>query len=145
MHGNKTWESVRDLVNKVSFHSQFSHVFNRPVATGGAGGERVPPLFGRSVNPISTRGAHYPHPVLCAPPDFQTLRRPCCATYGMLVRRRLQRINEPLRTGEFFCFPRPLPSFPNLKYCHISWKQNIMSEKCEHIDLGFFVSKANCR
>ena len=21
-------------------------------------------------------GAHYPHPVLCAPPDFQTLRRP---------------------------------------------------------------------
>ena len=22
-------------------------------------------------------GAHYPHPVLRAPPDFQTLRRPC--------------------------------------------------------------------
>ena len=28
------------------------------------------------INPISTRGgAHYPHPVLRAPPDFQTLRR----------------------------------------------------------------------
>ena len=22
-------------------------------------------------------GAHYPHPVLRAPPDFQTLRQPC--------------------------------------------------------------------
>ena len=62
-----------------------------------------------------------------------------CATYGMLVRRRLQRINEPLRTGEFFCFPRPLPCFPNLKYCHISWKQNIMPEKCKHIDLNVFL------
>ena len=37
---------------------------------------RAPPFFGRSVNPISTREAHYPHPVLQGPPDFQTLRRP---------------------------------------------------------------------
>ena len=29
---------------------------------------------GRSVNPISTRGAHYPHPVLYAPPQ---IFRPC--------------------------------------------------------------------
>ena len=37
-----------------------------------------PPVFGRSVNPILTGGgAHYPHPVLLAPPDFQTLRRAC--------------------------------------------------------------------
>ena len=35
-----------------------------------AGGARAPPLFGRSVNPISTRGAHYPPPVLCAPPPI---------------------------------------------------------------------------
>ena len=35
-----------------------------------------PPVFGRSVNPISTRGAHSPHPVLRAPSDFETLRRP---------------------------------------------------------------------
>ena len=33
----------------------------RPVAS-------APPVIGRSVNPISTRGAHYPHPVLQAPP-----------------------------------------------------------------------------
>ena len=31
------------------------------------------PVFDRSVNPISTRGAHYPHPVLQAPRIF----RPC--------------------------------------------------------------------
>ena len=30
-------------------------------------------LFGRSVNPISTRGVHYPHPVLHAHQIF----RPC--------------------------------------------------------------------
>ena len=48
-----------------------------PSQAGGPGEARAPPLFGRSVNPISTRGAHYPHPVLRAPPDFQTLRRPC--------------------------------------------------------------------
>ena len=43
----------------------------------GAGGALDPSVFGRSVNPISTRGAHYPHPVLRAPPGYQTLRRPC--------------------------------------------------------------------
>ena len=37
-----------------------------------AGGGRAPhpTLFDRSANPISTRGAHYPHPVLCAPQIF---------------------------------------------------------------------------
>ena len=43
---------------------------------GRLGGAFAPHVFGRSVNPISTRGAHYPHPVLHSPPDFQTLRRP---------------------------------------------------------------------
>ena len=43
------------------------------------------PLFVRSVNPISTRGAHYPQPVLRAPPpDFQTLRRPCTPYWSAL-------------------------------------------------------------
>ena len=37
---------------------------------GGAGEAYAPPVFGGSVNPISTRGAHYPHPLLPAPPDF---------------------------------------------------------------------------
>ena len=56
-------------------HLQYSV---RPVASGGAREACAPPLFGRSVNPISTRGGtYYPHPVIHAPPDFQTLRRPC--------------------------------------------------------------------
>ena len=51
----------------------------RPVASGGARGACASLLFGRSVNPISTRegGTFSPHLVLRAPLDFQTLRRPC--------------------------------------------------------------------
>ena len=37
-----------------------------------------PPVFGRSVNPISTRGAHYPHPVLLAPRIFRPCDGPAC-------------------------------------------------------------------
>ena len=40
---------------------------------GGGASALAPPVFGRSVNPISTTGAHYPHPVLQAPRIF----RPC--------------------------------------------------------------------
>ena len=35
---------------------------NRPVVPGGAGGAMAPPDFGRSVNPISTKGGR-----LCPP------------------------------------------------------------------------------
>ena len=49
----------------------------RHVSNGGAGGVYAPPVFGRSVNPISTGGAHHPQAVLHAPPDFQTLRHAC--------------------------------------------------------------------
>ena len=53
---------------------------------GGRGGARAPLLFGRSAHPISTRGgAHYPHPVLSAPPDFQTLRRSCIHLLPSLI------------------------------------------------------------
>ena len=45
----------------------------RPVASGGAGGALAPLVFERPVNPNSSRGAHYPHPVLQAPQIF----RPC--------------------------------------------------------------------
>ena len=53
-----------------------SSILHSTVASGGAGGQ-PPSLFGRSINPISTSGAHSPHPVLQVPPDFQPLRRPC--------------------------------------------------------------------
>ena len=48
-----------------------------PQAEGGAGGALAPPIFGQTVNPISTRGADYAHHITTSPPDFQTLRQPC--------------------------------------------------------------------
>ena len=54
-----------------------------PVITKpGLSQSRAPPVFGRSVNPISTGGAHYAyHITMChqraPPPDFKPLRRPC--------------------------------------------------------------------
>ena len=47
-----------------------------PVAPGGAGGAMAPPDFGRSVNPISIKGAYYAHQIILAPTDFQTFLRP---------------------------------------------------------------------
>ena len=37
----------------------------------------APPDFGRSVEPILTKGADYAHQIILAPPDFQTFLRPC--------------------------------------------------------------------
>ena len=52
----------------------------RAVARGGLWGLQppTPPMFGRTVNPILTRGGQImPTTVLQAPSIFQTLRRPC--------------------------------------------------------------------
>ena len=43
---------------------------SRPV---GAGIAMAPPDFERSVNPISTRGAHYAHHITTGPPGFSDL------------------------------------------------------------------------
>ena len=48
----------------------------RPVVPGGAGDAMAPPDYGRSFNPISTKGGDYAHQEILAPPDFQTFRRP---------------------------------------------------------------------
>ena len=54
---------------------------------GGRPGGHVPPHFLADQLTLSQPGgAHYPHPVLCAPPDFQTLRRPC----GMDMKLKLK-------------------------------------------------------
>ena len=43
----------------------------------GAGGTSLlPPVFAKTINPVSTRGADCPHHSIASPPDFQTLRRP---------------------------------------------------------------------
>ena len=49
----------------------------RAIASRGAGGAIAPPVLGRSVNPISTRGDTLSPPSTTSPPDFQTLQRPC--------------------------------------------------------------------
>ena len=41
----------------------------------------APPDFGRTINPISTKGADYAHQIILAPPDFQTFRRPLQCVY----------------------------------------------------------------
>ena len=46
---------------------------DRPVASGGAEGACVPPLFERSVNPISTRGGTLSPPSTMCPPGFSDL------------------------------------------------------------------------
>ena len=43
----------------------------------GARGARVPQKFGRSINPIQTRGEDYaPHTIYCQPPGFKKLSTP---------------------------------------------------------------------
>ena len=54
--------------------------YNAGLSPGGGagGGLQPPPIFDRSVNPISNRGGQFmPTTVLPASPDFQTLRRVC--------------------------------------------------------------------
>ena len=52
----------------------------RVVGAGVGGGDFPPPpspLFGKSVNPISTREVDYAQQITTCPPDFQTFLRPC--------------------------------------------------------------------
>ena len=49
---------------------------NRGVARGGAEGALAPPEFGRSVNPIQTRGADYTPYTTASPPGFKNLSTP---------------------------------------------------------------------
>ena len=50
-----------------------NHVDHRDVVPGGAGGAMTPPDFGRSVNPISTRGTDYAHLTTAGTPGFSDL------------------------------------------------------------------------
>ena len=54
----------------ILFHFQ---VTLRAVASGGAGGAQASPVFVRTVNPISTRGAEYVHHSTTSPPGFSNL------------------------------------------------------------------------
>ena len=56
--------------HKSSSSSLMLHL-GRGVARGGAEGARAPPEFGRSVNPIQTRGGRLCPPHYCQPPRIQ--------------------------------------------------------------------------
>ena len=51
---------------------------------GRQGGRTTPHFFADQLTLSRPGGAHYPHPVLLAPPDFQTLRH-ACAGYKHLA------------------------------------------------------------
>ena len=50
-----------------------SVIYSRPVVLGGAGGAMAPPDFGRSVNPISTKGGRLCPPNNTGTPGFSDL------------------------------------------------------------------------
>ena len=51
----------------------YSKLVLRPVLSGGRGGHAPPPVFGRTVNPISTRGTDYAHHSTECPTGFSDL------------------------------------------------------------------------
>ena len=64
------------VLNRIGSHRHSTALY-RGVVIGGAGGAMAPPDFGRSVNPISTRGGQImPVQTILAPPDLQTFLRP---------------------------------------------------------------------
>ena len=70
----QVWRSSKCII--FSSKSEFFAIWYskcRPVASGGAGGARAPPLFDRSVNPISTRGGTLSPPSTMCPPGFSDL------------------------------------------------------------------------
>ena len=58
-------------------------MYSRPVVPGGAGGAMASPDFGKSVNPISARGADQATRSLLAHKEFQAFLRPCTVTTHM--------------------------------------------------------------
>ena len=67
-------------------HSNFVFFLTLPFAQGGEGAEPggaralVPPIFGRSVDPIPTRENGFHSKLILAPPDFHTFPRPWTLT-----------------------------------------------------------------
>ena len=53
--------------------SRLTYCEVRPVVPGCAGCAMAHPDFGRSVNPISTRGADYAHHNIACPPGFENV------------------------------------------------------------------------
>ena len=71
----KSWYyAVKDIRNL--WIICWNYVGLRPVASGGLRGLKPSQFLADQLTLSQPGGAHSPHPVLRAPPDFQTLRRP---------------------------------------------------------------------
>ena len=89
-----TTPKAKSLYSNFFNVSQLMHYKFRPVASGGAGGALGPPVFGQTINPISTRGgADYAHHSNTSTPRFSDL-----AT-ALIMRKllKLPRISDKLR------------------------------------------------
>ena len=74
------------------------------------GGTMASPGFGRSVNPISTRGVEdYDHQITMEPPDFQTFLRPFSPPCTSTTRSSSPTLQQSLSTlgGCSRCLARP--------------------------------------
>jgi hypothetical protein len=68
---------LKKMIHLPENYSSFNQVILGFCKPGGGGhGSLAPTVFGGSVNPISTDGAHSTTSLLHALSDFQTLRRP---------------------------------------------------------------------
>ena len=61
---------IRNTI-EIEFSLDNSYIIIRGVARGGAEGARAPPGFGRSVNPIQTRGGRLCPSHYCQPPRIK--------------------------------------------------------------------------
>ena len=73
---NSTYHIFSQIQPSVNFVSCLfkNNAQYRAVVSGGAGGAKAPQFLADQLTLSRPGGAHYPHPVLHAPPDFQTLR-----------------------------------------------------------------------
>ena len=78
------WEFIVSQACKVQIFWE-GHKISKPISKffwcqavvpGCAGCAMAHPDFGRSLNPVSTRGTDYAHLITTLTPDFQTFRRP---------------------------------------------------------------------
>ena len=77
----------------------FRHMLSRPVGKGGGWGASAPQFLADQLTLSQPGGGgHYPHTALQAPPDFQTLRRPCEENTGAFTKRCIGR-NKRLHRG----------------------------------------------
>ena len=127
---------------------------------GGRQGGRTPPQFLADQLTLSRPwGAHYPHPVLLAPPDFQTLRHACYVsinryhTYCVLQNPKIDSVTHTLYTR--MVYAHSTPHFLCRYYCNAGRPKNYPQCRpqsspmpilgCGHLYTTLLINSANAR